>query len=151
MNDGATDAAIQLCWTRFARLKPSAAGNSTTLTPKPSGTNYQKVDEGVADAADYCLADTLNEKDTYAAEDLPAAANSVDAVMVSGVAAQQAEGAWDARSVVRTGSTDYEGSDCLIAHRQKEFSYRWATNPNTASAWLTSEVNGMEIGMKAVT
>jgi len=144
------DANTELCWQKFSRLKPNGVGNTTQLTPKPSGTNYQLVDEAVADAADYNLADAANEKDTYACENSPSDVGSVVAVKVCGVAAQQAEGALQAKSVVRTGSTDYDGDAKTIENASNMFIHRWPTNPNTSAAWQTSEIDAMEIGMKAV-
>lgn len=142
----------ELAYQKFARLSPNGAGNTTGMTPKPSGSNYALVDEAIADYGDYVLADAADEKDTYALPACPSDVASIQAVRVMGVAAQQAEGALKARSVVRTGATpaDYEGSSIDIPSYQYQFGHRWENNPNTSSPWTTSEIDSMEAGMKAV-
>jgi hypothetical protein len=144
------DSNTEMCWQKFARVKPSGAGNTTGMTPKPSGSNYALVDETIADPADYCLADAADEKDTYACENCPSNVNTITALRVCGVVAQQAEGALKAKAVVRTGGSDYEGDAKTIGHVHTMFSHRWTQNPNTSSNWTTGNIDDMEIGAKAV-
>lgn len=51
---------------------------------------------------------------------------------------------------VRSGGTDYWSADkdTVSSTAYILFSETWATNPNTSSAWTTSEIDALEAGVK---
>jgi len=136
--------------TRIKGILPAGVGNSSQWTPS-AGSNYACVDEVPPSDADYVTTNTVGNKDTYAAGDLPADASSVKCVQFA--ARAQKEGAATPQNlafVIRTGGMDYEGSGVVLPTTFTEHVRDlWVNNPATSQAFTPSEVNGMEIGIKA--
>jgi hypothetical protein len=135
--------------TRIVKVGPSGAGNAAQWDPS-AGSNYACVDEVPPSDADYVSTNVNDEIDTYAAENLPGEASAIKCVQV--MARAQKEGAATPQNValvVRTGGTDYPSADQLLATSYRGHLNLWENNPNTASPWATSEVDGMEIGVKS--
>ena len=135
--------------TRIAGIKPSGAGNSTQWTPS-AGSNWDCVDEAPESDADYVSITSMDQVDTYAADDLPAEAYAVKSVQVSARARKQSSVApQNIALAVRTGGADYFGSDSPLGFSYDGHTALWENNPGTASPWTPSEVNGAEIGIKS--
>jgi hypothetical protein len=144
---------VELSPLKFARLAPNGAGSSTQLSAVPSGSNYDLVDApltGISALSQYCLADSANEQDSYNVAAPPSNIDTINALRVLGVAGQQAEG-FLAKALVRTGNTDYVGDSVDVQHSYGLFYHRWTQNPNTNEAWTPNDLDGLEIGVKAVT
>jgi hypothetical protein len=137
--------------TKIAGVFPTGAGNSAQWTPS-AGANWDCVEEVPPSDADYITTNTVGQKDTYAASDLPADASAVKCVQFA--ARAQKEGAATPQNlafVIRTGGADYEGSVVALPTGLSEHVRDiWVNNPATSQAFTPSEVNGMEIGIKAI-
>jgi hypothetical protein len=138
-------------------LRPNAAGASNTNRHNPpdaagDATNYTYVDEAVADDADYVYAETgAGRLDLYNITNTAIPASSY----ITGV------------TVYWRGKTDFvsPGNSCTIPHLYVAaidypagvvtdeglafalHSYTWATNPNTTSRWLFSELDSLQAGI----
>jgi hypothetical protein len=135
--------------TRIQGLPVTGAGNSTQWTPS-TGNNWDCVDEIPASDTDYVSTNTNDQIDLYTLEDLTGSIASVKAVQVA--ARAQKEGSPTPQQIallVRTGSTDYASGDKALTTAIAGHANIWNTNPNTSAAWASSEVNGLQIGIKA--
>lgn len=130
---------------------PTGAGATTSWDPS-TGSNYACVDEIPGSLTDYVSTNVSNEVDTYACTDLPGTAGSVKCVQVTHQSFYEGEPTpTKVGCVVRTASTDYAATGVSVgASVSKRIQNLWETNPNTATAWQVSEVNGMEIGIKSL-
>jgi hypothetical protein len=137
--------------TKIAAVVPTGAGNSAQWTPS-AGANWDCVEEVPPSDADYITTNTVGQKDTYVASDLPSDASAVKCVQFA--ARAQKEGAATPQNlafVIRTGAVDYEGSGVVLPTVLSEHVRDlWVNNPATSQAFTPSEVNGMEIGIKAI-
>lgn len=133
-----------------ASLLPAGAGNSTQWTPS-AGNNYTNVDEAPASDADGVLTNTADQLDLYSLGDLPAEANAVKCVQLDARSFRNgASTPTIIKAGLRTGGTNYLGDSfspdkMLPVHVTKLYE----TNPNTASNWSVSEVNGLEAGVQS--
>lgn len=127
-------------------LRPAGAGATTQLTPS-AGANWDCVDEVPASDADYVGAETVDLFDTYTLGDT-VQTGGVPAVAVWLRAALAEAGAGSVAPVVRSGGTDYTGSDKGIDTTYRYMSQIYETNPATAAPWTTAELDGIEAGAK---
>ncbi len=137
---------------RVVAIRPSGNGNSSDMvgSDADSTDNYLLVDDNPGHDSDttFVGSATVGDHDSYAMSDLPGTTNEVTAVQVVMNAKKTDTGSRSINSVVRIGSTDYDGSakaltDSYTAHLQV-----YDQSPATAAAWGVSEVNGMEAGVK---
>jgi hypothetical protein len=137
--------------TKIQALRPNGAGNSTQWTPS-AGNNWDCVDEVPASDSDYVATNTLDAVDLYSASDLPAEAYSVKCVQVQARAYKEgnALNVQNLQLACRTHDTNYFSSNKALTTSAKSHANIWQANPNTAEPWTISEVNAMEIGVKAV-
>jgi len=133
---------------RIALLTPSGAGNSTQWDPS-TGANYACVDEVPYSDTDFISTNVVDEVDTYAMSDLPGTAAVVKCVQVSARARKEGSGPPNIAIACRTTGGDYYSADQSLQSSFASQSKLWETNPGTAAAWTTSEVNAMEIGIKS--
>ena len=133
---------------RVACIRPDGAGNSTQWTPS-AGSNWQNVDdEEPNDDTDYNSEGTAGDKDLYTLTALPTSAGSVAGIREITRHRKDDAGAATIRQLIRTGSTDYEGSDVVVGDNYTYAQAIRETNPNTSAAWTESEINGLEAGVK---
>jgi hypothetical protein len=116
------------------------------------GGNSFCVEEIPPSDADYIYTNTPNVVDTYVCGDLTGTINSVKAVQVQ--ARCMIEGDTDVpklQLVTRPASTDRvsESKDVTTFMPKSVFNV-WNTNPEDSQPWEAADVNGMEIGVKAV-
>ena len=136
----------------FAVLPPTGAGNSAQWSPSAGSDNFACVDESPPTLADYNKTNTADQTDSFAATNLPAAADVVKSVNVKVFALkEQAPTPTTVKALVRTGSTptNYVGDAVAPDIYFTEIEKIWEQNPYTSSGWLVSEVNSMEIGYKS--
>lgn len=127
---------------------PSGAGTTTQFTPS-TGSNYQNVDEATPDDdTTYNVDSTAGHKDTFAMADLPSSAATVYATQELTLARKDDAGTRTLRQVIRSGGTDYEGSDVAVPDGYNYARAIRETNPNTAAAWSGAEIDAMEAGYK---
>lgn len=135
-----------------ATLRPNGNGNSTMLTGSDGNQvdNYLLVDETPFSATDYTQSDTAGDKDTYTLQNLPATASTVYAVQVHVNMQKDDAGAAQARSILRSGSTDYPGTTQTLSTTPLNFVDLYNQDPATSNEWTTTDVDALEAGMEVV-
>jgi hypothetical protein len=132
----------------FAILRPNGAGNNSQWTG-----SYSDVDEVVPDDSDGISVNTVDQVSTFGLENLPASAESVNAVILwNRIVGQGSPTPRNVQPTIRTNSNNYSGDSRPVPALRPWYGYKiWAQNPNTASAWTPNEVDALEAGAKAVT
>jgi hypothetical protein len=136
--------------TKIQAIVPAAAGNSTQWAPS-AGANYQCVDEKPPSEADFLSTNTTGHLDQFVAGDLTGSIENVKCVQVQALA--KAEGVPTPTNLqlsVRTGGSDFLSGDKAIPVASGQLYEIWEANPDTVAPWEISEVNAMQIGVKAV-
>lgn len=135
---------------RLATLVPNGNGANTAWT----GT-YADVDEADPNDADFISSATATQIETFTLSDLSANAAALTPVAVinSARARNGSTGPQNIDLVVRTASTDYFSASVAGLNTSFASGYQnvWMTNPNTASPWSVSDINGLEIGDRSAT
>lgn len=136
--------------TCVAGLKPIAAGASTEWDPS-AGDNFACVDDVPPDEADYVRTNLTSEIDLYAAENLSSRAEEVRCVQLQARIGQNLTPTpANIQLTSRTHNTNYFGDNESVAVGGiKTVRKLWDSNPNTSNEWSVSEVNDLEIGVKA--
>lgn len=136
---------------RIETLYPSGAGAHTQWTPD-SGSNYARVNETIADGDTSFVQDSnAGDRDSYAFTNLSVLAGTVYAVQTSMYARKDDVAVRQLCAVARPGSTDRDGATVTLGTSYAFFNEIRETNPDTTAAWLISEVNASEFGIKLVT
>ena len=131
-------------------LRPSGAGNSTTINNETpgSGTHWELVDEVTAD------------DDTTKVQELSGTGLDLYTIPLSGMSGTITEvkvyvrvtGIGDAttkyRIALRTLGTTYYNTSANLPGSWTLASNAWANNPNTSAAWTWSQINDLEIGIE---
>lgn len=129
-------------------VRPTGAGNSTQFTPS-AGSNWQNVDEATYDSdTTYNASSTAGHKDTFAMANLSTVAGTVKGVQVVNVWRKDDAGTRTAKSVVRVGSTDYEGAEVALGSSYSVGREVIELNPATGLPWTIADVNALEAGYK---
>ena len=132
-------------------MLPNGNGNSSQLIGSDGNStdNYLLVDDVPGSTADFVQSGTANQKDTYAFQDLPDGTGTVVAVQHTAYAVKSDAASRSIAFVTRHSGTDYDSSDfALPTPNPTHIEYVTETNPGTGVAWLRSEVNAAEFGVK---
>lgn len=132
-------------------IVPNGAGTTTQWTPS-TGSNYACVDEKPPVTTDYVLTNTVDQIDSYAMENAPAAASVILGVEETIFAVKiGAPAVTTLKPLVRIGGTDYpEASGIAVGNTlYPPIRKCWALNPNTSAAWTVQNVTDLELGMKS--
>ena len=136
---------------KIESLLPTAEGATINFTPSTGTDNSANVDENPRnDDTDYnSSADTASNKDLFTTANLSNITGGIIGVQVTNDCRIDAAGDIGMQSIVAEG-TPTQGTGSVVEVTDQA---NWAavqhifeTNPDTASAWVVSEVNGMEIG-----
>lgn len=135
---------------RVRALYPTGNGNSSQFTGSDGNSvdNYLLVDDPQPVTADFVGSATVDQKDTYVFEDLPDLSGVVAGVQILAYAAKTDAGARGLALVTRSGGTDYDSADAALGTSPVFVRQIRETNPATGVAWLRTEVNGAEFGVK---
>ena len=137
---------------RVILLKPNAAGDATQWTAS-SGANYTCVDEGFPanDDTDYVYSETVDDKDLYNLENPSIPSDSIiRRVWVTARAKKTVSDAAKIALGIKTGGTEYWDSDQDLLTSYKNFqTAEWRQNPSTSSDWTISDLNDLQVGIKA--
>lgn len=130
---------------------PTGNGASSALLGSDGNSvnNYALVNESAADTTTYVGSATSGDKDTYAMADLAYTSGTIKGVQVAAYAAKSDAGAKTARNVVRSGGTDYPGSDVALSTTYLPYLEIKETDPDTGAAWTISGFNAAEFGFEA--
>lgn len=134
---------------RVTLLLPSGAGTYTEWTPL-SGANYTNVDETAFNGdTDYNYSGTVNQRDTYAMQDL-ASGYAVKAVQVVMAARKDDAGSRSIATLVRQGSTDVVGTTVNLLDSYSFYTQPYDQDPSDSTAWTAAKVNSLEAGAKVI-
>jgi hypothetical protein len=137
-------------------LFPNGAGNSTQFSVTGAASNYQAVDDNpVDDDTSYVSSSTLNQKDTYAYENLSTITQSIKGVIVHTLAKKDSTGTRAITALIRSGTTDYSQDEYFLAYGDTdEYGFRSSVtdvDPDTSVAWTVSGVNSAQFGFEVTT
>lgn len=125
---------------------PTAAGTHTDLTPS-TGSNWQNVDEVPRNGdTDYNSGSTSGNKDTYNF-DAFGATGTILGIQVSIYARKDDVSTRKFKSIVRSGGTDYLGAEITPGSSYAYSRDQFLTDPNTGSAWTSSNLDAAEFGI----
>lgn len=127
-------------------VRPNGAGTFTTWTPS-SGSNWQCVDESSADEDTTKLTNTgSGSYDTYAHTAGTPSSITISNFSITYRSKSSITNGLNAAAIVIVDGNVYSGSFTLTSTSYANYSYSWATNPDTGVAWTTSDINNCEIG-----
>ena len=133
-------------------LVPTSDGTHTDFSPSTGSDHYAVVDEETALDTDYNEATALGDKDTY--QITPSGiATPIKAVSVFNRVFKEGSSTAGVKNILRAGSTDYQGSsdERILTSDAEMITDIWEVNPNTSSAWTTSDLSSMEFGVEVTT
>lgn len=136
--------------TKIQAIAPSAGGNAANWSPS-TGANFQCVDEIPASDVDYVSVNTNNVIDTYAMSNMTGSPDTVKCIQVQ--SRTESDGTptpTNLQLVIRPDTTDYVSSSKAVAVSPKGLYHIWMTNPEDSQVWETSDVNGLEVGIKSI-
>jgi hypothetical protein len=127
---------------------PNADGTINDWTPS-TGSRYTCVNETSTNNGDtnYISSSTAGNIQLFTMGDTNNV-NNLDAVQISALAKKDDAAVRTLRTVLRTGSTNYEGVDQSLSSTYQAYTTIYETNPNTGSNWDQTSFNGIEAGVK---
>jgi hypothetical protein len=129
--------------------KPSADGASSQWTPNSGGTHFNRVNEATPDDdTTYLSSPTVNNKDSWAMDDLPGSASLVKAVQMVPYVKKSDAGVRVAAPLLRISGTDYVQPDMTLSTSYQYLPKIVELSPATGVAFTVAEVNAMEVGIK---
>jgi len=137
--------------TRIQKLAPTGAGTSTQWTAS-AGNNYECVNEIPYSDTDYISTNVAEEIDSYACGDLTGSIASIKSLALTTRVLYEGEPTPSGVAfVVRTGGSYYSGEALYPPLSWGKKIKLFEENPGTAAAWTSGEIDGIEIGLKALT
>jgi hypothetical protein len=136
---------------RVYKIQINGVGSNAEWDPS-TGANYACVDEIPYSDADFVSTNVVNEIDTYACSNLPGDATSAKGLMVIARAAEEGTATpQNVKIACLTGGEYHYGDDFAPPSGSPAFFKKlWVVNPKTSADWLVSEINAVELGVKAV-
>lgn len=135
---------------RVQTLMPVGPGSNTGLLPVGSSANWENVDETVFNVTDYNYSVTPGAKDTYAMANLASGTSQVLAVQVVDLASKTDSGSRSAKTVLRSGGTDYASAAKPLSATPQPLTEIYTTDPATSAAWTLANVDAIEAGIEVV-
>lgn len=144
-----SDSALLLTNPRIVTLYPNGNGNESDFVGSDSNStdNYALVNSTLYQTTTYTQSSVVNDNDLYTMGNLPYTPDQIHAVNVLGLYARDASGARQARTLLRSGGANYEGSAIALSETATYYNTVYLQDPATAAAWGLSGVNGMETGI----
>ena len=132
-------------------LRPNGAGDETNQTiggDTPAGTNWESVDETVADDdTTYVYARPLRLRDLY---NLPASSGSgaISKITVYAKVKVTDKAVCEVQISIKSGATTTDSALKSIAANDtwETVSQGWALNPDDSEAWEWADIDGLQIG-----
>lgn len=135
-------------------LYPDGDGNESDWTPS-TGSNWQNVDDATPDddsTYNYVGSGAgFPMNDLYTLDNLTTVQGDVFGIQVNSYVRKDDAGSVNLASIVRTGGTTYSGMG--VASISDTYDYQrdiLEENPDTATAWTISNINGLETGIRRV-
>lgn len=126
-------------------------GNGTTQDFDPSsGSDHSLlVDETSGNGdTDYVSTAVATERELFTMSDLAVTPSSIHAVSVWNLVRKDDAGVKKFESTIRSGGTNYDGTEAAALDTYRYDKPIWETDPATASAWSESGVNAIEAGIQ---
>ena len=136
---------------KIEALFPTAEGATINFTPSTGTDNALNVDENPKDddTTYNSSADTPSNKDLFTTQNLSNINGGIQGVQITSMCRLDVAGSIGLQSIVAEG-TPTQGTGAVVEVSSESWAtavqHIFETNPDTASAWATSEVDGMEIG-----
>lgn len=132
-------------------LRPNAAGDETNIPSQypASGSHWEKVDEVVADDADYVFDSSGSgdyHRDLYNLPDSGIGAGSISKIKVYFRVKETSAGCY-ARPALKSNSTVTDGTDIDLTSAWVTYSQEWANNPADSEAWEWTDIDALQIGI----
>lgn len=122
---------------------------SVYVSDVSSANNYQAVDELIANDGDYVYTSTQDAVDTYALAN--GSGGVIHCVAVQSRAWKEGASSVEyLKHVVRPDTVNFSGELKYLPTSAISKQTIWEMNPADAAAWEWADINGMEIGIKAV-
>lgn len=122
---------------------------------RSEGGDYTRVDDKPTDDGDttrlYSV--TNNEETSFTLENGVGITGAVNSVVVHALVKSLDPVSSTFQIFVRIGGTNYysDTKDTVTNNTSYiDFSYTWATNPATSSAWTSAEIDALEVGVKKI-
>lgn len=134
--------------------EPSAIGSNHYWEPEPPSQETYECVNSVGDQAtvdtDYINAIGTGGRETFPITLDETGVSNVDSVTVRcrGKKAGAAS-AYQMAPVLRSGGDNYDSPSQDLTTDNEEYVAVWEQNPNTSTDWTTSDLNNIEIGVKA--
>lgn len=130
-------------------LRPNGVGSLSNLSASGCASNYQCVDEAIADESSTYVERASNQyrTDVYAIDDPPGTTGVVNSVIVY-CRAQREHTQGQLMPTVYVGSTEYNGPGQSLTTSWDDYSYEWTTSPATGSAWTWTEITNLQAGVR---
>jgi flagellin-like protein len=143
-------------------LRPKGQGNSENLAANPSNTgwpsynaihNWEDVDETTSDGSSTYVYSTSSTEafDTYVLQNSGITTGTITQItvhIIAEISGNNNGGAGTAREYIRIGGSNYNNPNAhSLNTNYVEYSYNWATNPNTNSAWTWTNIDALEAGV----
>lgn len=136
-------------------LRPDGTGDQNDSTAVGAATRWQAVDESGVNDGDttYVSMTTAGDEDLYSCANLSGSPTTIHAVVVNNVARSDGSDPRNLAALVKEGTTEGQAATLKVPSGSIYFTMQgyFPENPDTALAWIASEVDGMQLGQKVVT
>lgn len=147
------------CFSQFIIAdEPTVGWRLTTMVIDGAGADsdftgaYTYVDETVSNDTDYINSSTNGDVSTFAQSPVASLSGyTIKAVGVYCRAKCGATGPQNLQLALRSGGTNYFSDTKALDVGYDSYGYVWNTNPASAGAFLASEIDPLQIGVKAIT
>lgn len=134
---------------RVDTLLPTGDGTYKEFTPSAGTDHYALVDETTLNEADYVESDVVGERDSFTTGGLPAlVSQTIFGVQVNASAKKSDAGSRSLSTLVRSGTTDSEGSASALSTSTTTLTQMFENDPDGSVAWTEAKVNAAEFGAK---
>jgi hypothetical protein len=130
---------------------PDGNGNSSQLVGSDGNSvdNYALIDEASQNGdTDYVQSATVSNKDTYTFSNMSHTPADIFGVQVNMIAKKDDSGTRSVCAVTRSGGSDTDGTTQALSTAYLCYREIRETDPNTAAAWTTTNLNNAEFGIK---
>jgi len=129
-----------------------AAGSNASFTPSTGTDHGANVDETNPNGdTDYNSSSTPGQIDSYNYQSM-GLSGTIRGVQVTPYLEKTDAGARTVSVMTRVAGTNYAHSATFTPATAYQYNYQiFETNPNSSAAWVVSDVNGAEFGLKIVT
>ena len=136
---------------RIITIMPNGAGSFSQFTPTGAAANWQCVDEIPSnDNTDYVADATVNDRDSYAYEDVTFNGNADFVVNIAKISKDDAGSHTVQLTVTDSGNDAFSSSIAVPSSYAYVDSGAFTTSPNGAAALSQTVVNRMEFGIKII-